>query len=123
VIVNPNLLAGAQARVSISGAGVWMRLADRPDIDPLPALSALLDLPSQLVQRERYGPGPVVGHLLRTCRALHEALQFAEPRHPLTCMSWAHQQTLVIFAANRSLLRGRLEAAPGGWEPSQRATS
>jgi hypothetical protein len=38
-------LAGAEVGASIAGSGFAVRLADRPNIDPLPALHALLDLP------------------------------------------------------------------------------
>lgn len=41
-------LAGAKVGVSIAGAGFAVQLADRPGIDPLPALHTLLDLPQSV---------------------------------------------------------------------------
>lgn len=41
-------LAGAKVGVSIAGSGFAVQLADRPHLDPLPALHALLDLPHAL---------------------------------------------------------------------------
>lgn len=46
------ILTSSQTGASISGAGFAPALADRPGTDPLPALQALLDLPSQLARRE-----------------------------------------------------------------------
>ncbi|MGY2119101.1 hypothetical protein ACW9HR_34855 [Nocardia gipuzkoensis] len=46
------ILAAAQVGVSIAGSGYALTLADRLNIDPEPALHALLDLPSQLAERE-----------------------------------------------------------------------
>lgn len=45
------ILAGAQVGLSLAGAGFSLRLAERPDTDPLPALHAALDLPAQLAKR------------------------------------------------------------------------
>lgn len=42
------VLAGAQVGVSIAGSGFAVTLADRPKTDPLPALHALLDLPTKI---------------------------------------------------------------------------
>lgn len=42
------ILAGAQVGVSLAGAGFTLRLAERPNTDPLPALHTLLDLPARL---------------------------------------------------------------------------
>jgi uncharacterized protein len=47
-------LAGAQVGLSISGAGFTMALADRPDLDPLPAVHTLLDLPSKLAGSRKH---------------------------------------------------------------------
>ncbi len=41
-------LAGAQVGVNVAGSGFTMRLAERPDTDPLPALHTLLDLPTKV---------------------------------------------------------------------------
>jgi hypothetical protein len=42
------VLAGTQLGLNVLGTGFQMRLADRPQTDPLPALHALLALPDQL---------------------------------------------------------------------------
>ena len=44
-------LAGAQVGVNVAGSGFTMRLADRPDTDPLPALHTLLDLPTTVAAK------------------------------------------------------------------------
>lgn len=44
-------LAGAQVGVNVAGSGFTMRLAERPDTDPLPALHTLLDLPLKLAAK------------------------------------------------------------------------
>jgi hypothetical protein len=41
-------LAGSEVGLNVLGTGFQMRLADRPQSDPLPALHALLGLPDQL---------------------------------------------------------------------------
>jgi hypothetical protein len=42
------VLAGTELGLNVLGTGFQMRLADRPQTDPLPALHALLGLPDQL---------------------------------------------------------------------------
>jgi len=42
------VFAGAAVGLNIAGSGFTMRLADRPDTDPLPALHTLLDLPDKI---------------------------------------------------------------------------
>lgn len=44
-------LAGTEFGVTVLGNGFRMRLADRPDTDPLPALHTLLDLPDRMSGR------------------------------------------------------------------------
>jgi hypothetical protein len=44
-------LAGAQVGVNVVGSGFTMRLAERPDTDPLPALHTLLDLPTKVAAK------------------------------------------------------------------------
>ncbi len=44
-------LAGVQIGVQILGSGFSVRLAQRPDADPLPALHALLDMPAAMPKR------------------------------------------------------------------------
>lgn len=44
-------LAGAQVGVNVAGSGFTMRLAERPDTDPLPALHTLLDLPAKVAAK------------------------------------------------------------------------
>ncbi|MDQ6938096.1 MAG: AAA-like domain-containing protein [Actinomycetota bacterium] len=46
------VFAGAQVGLSLVGTGFTVRLAERPDTDPLPALHTLLDLPLQLAGKE-----------------------------------------------------------------------
>ncbi|MER6192590.1 hypothetical protein [Streptomyces cyaneofuscatus] len=75
------ILAGARARVSIDGSGFALALADRPSADPLPALCALLDLPSQLAKRE---PG-------RTLVVLDEC-QFIAGVPEAAPLIWSHSQ-------------------------------
>jgi uncharacterized protein len=41
-------LAGSEVGLNVFGTGFQMRLADQPRTDPLPALHALLDLPTQM---------------------------------------------------------------------------
>jgi hypothetical protein len=45
------VLAGAQVGVNVAGSGFTMRLAERPDTDPLPALHTLLDLPAKVAAK------------------------------------------------------------------------
>lgn len=45
------VFAGAQVGLSIAGTGFTVRLAERPDTDPLPALHTLLDLPLQISEK------------------------------------------------------------------------
>lgn len=46
------ILAAARAGVSISGSGFAVAMADSPAADPLSALRVILELPTQLAQRE-----------------------------------------------------------------------
>ena len=48
-----NAFAGAQVGLNIHGTGFTMKLADRPNTDPLPALHTLLDLPQKVHSGER----------------------------------------------------------------------
>lgn len=43
--------AGASVGLNIAGSGFTMRLAERPDTDPLPALHTLLDLPQKVAAK------------------------------------------------------------------------
>ena len=45
------VFAGAQVGLSVAGTGFTVRLAERPDTDPLPALHTLLDLPERVADR------------------------------------------------------------------------
>lgn len=45
------VLAGAQVGLNVAGSGFTMRLAERPDTDPLPALHTLLDLPAKVAAK------------------------------------------------------------------------
>ncbi|MEP6852536.1 MAG: hypothetical protein ABJA87_12660 [bacterium] len=46
------VFAGAQVGLSLVGTGFTVRLAERPDTDPLPALHTLLDLPMHLADKD-----------------------------------------------------------------------
>jgi len=50
---NAETFAGAQVGVNVVGSGFTMRLAERPDTDPLPALHTLLDLPAKVAAKNR----------------------------------------------------------------------
>lgn len=45
------VFAGASVGLNVAGSGFTMRLADRPDTDPLPALHTLLDLPDKVATK------------------------------------------------------------------------
>lgn len=47
------VFAGAQVGLNVHGTGFMIKLADRPNTDPLPALHTLLDLPERVHAGER----------------------------------------------------------------------
>jgi hypothetical protein len=112
-------LAGAKVGLSIAGPGFTVALADRPDTNPLPALHALLDLPTRLAGHRGHGRVLVVldgfGSLARVAGAEALLAHHAEQQRSVATYLFAASQPGGLVAAfgdsDRPFraLRGRVE--------------